>query len=110
MSQDQRARLAAKVKTTHYLGDGPKKSVDIRYHTVTAECVNAQERLSKGQIKVSCSCEDYWSTWEVALKKQGAADIRYSNGKTPRVKNPAMIPGCCKHLFRFLQNILVYKL
>jgi hypothetical protein len=74
------------------------------------EAVEPGTRLHKGNIKVSCTCDNFWSNWEVALHKKGAADIIHSNGKKPTVKNPTMLAGCCKHLFRLLDNVLTYKL
>jgi intein/homing endonuclease len=46
-------------------------------------------------VVLSCSCDDFWAVWEVALSAQGAARIEYSNGERPKDKNPLMIPGCC---------------
>ena len=81
---------------------------EIQKYRCTVEGVNPGERLSKGNVKVSCECPDYWATWEVALKRQGAADIHFSNGDRPLVKNPSMVPGCCKHLYRLLHNIRAF--
>ena len=58
--------------------------------------------INNGHVKVLCSCPDYLFTWEVALHKYGAADIIYSNGEYPEIKNPLEIPGVCKHLAAFL--------
>lgn len=51
-------------------------------------------------VVLSCSCDDFWAVWEVALSAQGAARVEYSNGERPIERNPTMIPGCCKHLYR----------
>lgn len=59
-------------------------------------------------VVLSCSCDDFWAVWEVALSSRGAARIEYSNGERPLEKNPLMIPGCCKHLYA-LGNKLVEK-
>lgn len=56
-------------------------------------------------VKVSCTCERFTYVWEVALWKQGAADILYSNGEMPTQTNPRMIPGCCKHLIKIIKYI-----
>jgi len=61
--------------------------------------VTAIEVYPKKKVVVSCSCADFLYTWEVALKKKGAARIEYSNGKSPKDRNPGMIPGCCGHLY-----------
>lgn len=58
------------------------------------------------KVKVDCECADYWSTFEVALHKQGAADIKHSNGELPHIKNPTLVPGVCKHLYAALTLLL----
>lgn len=37
--------------------------------------------------------------------RQDAANIKYSNGELPHIKNPAMIPGCCKHVAALLNMV-----
>jgi hypothetical protein len=49
---------------------------------------------------------DFWSCWEYALSKRGAARIEYSNGEAPIEKNPQLIPGCCKHLYYLAQTLI----
>lgn len=57
------------------------------------------QKISQGFVKVSCSCDYFWAYGcEVVLHKHGAADIRYSNGKDPVVRNPQEHEWCCKHL------------
>lgn len=56
-------------------------------------------------VKVSCSCDYFWSHCEVALNAKDAADIKYSNGDKPVVTNPSMIPYVCKHLVAALEKI-----
>lgn len=63
-------------------------------------------KLSKSNVKVSCDCDDFWSHWEVALHKKGAADIKHSNGKLPTETNPRLVPGVCKHLYKLGRYIL----
>jgi len=61
----------------------------------------------KQQVRVSCSCEDFCFTWEMALIKNHASYLTYSNGELPKEKNPQMLGGCCKHviaLHRALQE------
>jgi hypothetical protein len=57
-------------------------------------------------VVLSCSCDDFWAVWEVALAAQGAARVEYSNGERPIDRNPQMIPGCCKHLFRLGSRLI----
>ncbi len=55
------------------------------------------------KIKALCDCENFTYTWEVALLKQHSS-VRYnSNGMRPRLTNPKMIPGLCKHLISALK-------
>jgi hypothetical protein len=57
-------------------------------------------------VVLSCSCDDFWAVWEVALAVQGAARVEYSNGERPVDRNPQMIPGCCKHIYRLASRLL----
>jgi len=70
-------------------------------HIVTIEYDGDRVSRSKNII-VDCSCDDFKFTWEVALEKAGLARIFRSNGDRPVEKNPFMIPGGCKHIFRAL--------
>lgn len=55
---------------------------------------------------VGCSCP-YWLYYmEVAVARGKSTGIRYSNGRLPVVKNPEMIPGVCKHLYRVIIDTL----
>jgi hypothetical protein len=54
---------------------------------------------------VSCSCADFKYRWEVALNHQQAADIEYSNGELPVIRNPQMRPAQCKHLVALYNKI-----
>ena len=66
------------------------------------------EFLASKRVKLSCSCDDFVFRFEYALYSKGGADLRYGNGETPDKTNPAMIPGCCKHVIA-LRNILIEK-
>lgn len=46
-------------------------------------------------VRVSCSCGDFWARWEYALWRKGAAEIVYSDGEPSDVTNPRYIPACC---------------
>jgi hypothetical protein len=59
----------------------------------------------KNHVEVSCTCDNFWSTWEVALHAKGAARIRFSNGEMPNIRNPRMIAGCCKHLVALINKM-----
>jgi hypothetical protein len=56
-------------------------------------------------VKVSCSCEDNMFMYEVANHYKDAADIEYSNGDAPNIKNPKHNPGMCKHLIALFEHI-----
>lgn len=71
---------------------GERKSPQPQHKYVTTIEVRGKH------CRVSCSCDDFWSTWEYALSKYGAAIIEYSNGNPPVERNPKMIPGACKHV------------
>ena len=62
------------------------------------------EFLDSEHVKVSCTCPDFWATWEWALTRRGASDIRYSNGDPPDSRNPRYIAGCCKHLVKMIDT------
>jgi len=69
--------------------------------------MGAGSAISQKYVKVECDCGYFWSHCEVALHKQGAADIIHSNGAKPVVTNPRMIPHVCKHLHAVLEKILL---
>ena len=48
---------------------------------------------------IFCSCPYFLFTLEFALWKSGNSEIKYSNGKPPRVTNPTFSVWLCKHLF-----------
>lgn len=62
---------------------------------------------TRSKIWISCDCEFHCFYCEVALYRQGASDIIFSNGKYPHVTNPRCAPVVCKHaiaLFKKLKN------
>ena len=86
---------------TRILGEKP------RLHYQTIELVKGKRVSDKGAtIKVSCDCGFHTFTCEVALFRQGAADIITSNGEYPYIRNPRAIPLVCKHLLVVITNIL----
>lgn len=54
-------------------------------------------------VVLSCSCPDFLYRHEVALTKKGGAEVNYSNGNLPKIRNPRMRYTCCKHCLRFYQ-------
>ncbi|QBQ74619.1 hypothetical protein BcepSauron_239 [Burkholderia phage BcepSauron] len=56
-------------------------------------------------VAVSCSCPDFRYRWEVALNRKQAAEIEYSNGELPVIRNPRMTTSSCKHLFKLYETI-----
>jgi hypothetical protein len=56
-------------------------------------------------VVVSCSCPDFKYRWEVALNHKQAAEIEYSNGELPVIRNPTMRATNCKHLYALYQKI-----
>lgn len=82
------------VKNTRGPGGKPQ-----RYVTVI---VFLDPRL---HVMVSCSCADFRYRWEVALNRKVAAEIEYSNGELPVIRNPSMRTSSCKHLFKLYETI-----
>lgn len=90
----------AKTYSTH-------NSAGIRKNASPVTYVSTAETNGK-MVVVSCSCENFCFQWEYALNKKRAARIEYCNGEPPVEKNPRLVPGCCKHLHRFL-TLLIQK-
>jgi len=68
--------------------------------------VTAIEFYAKKQVIVDCSCDDFLYTFEYANNMKGCSRIENSNGQPPMSRNPAQIPGMCKHLiglYRYLK-------
>lgn len=63
------------------------------------------KKLFNSKCKVSCSCFDFLFVDEVALFKKANADIFFSNGEDPVIKNPKMKPQFCKHLVKLVMEI-----
>lgn len=63
----------------------------------------------KLHVSCSCSCPDFKFSWETALSYKGAAEIEYSDGEAPDVKNPRYRTGQCKHLFALYYKKLAGK-
>lgn len=79
--------------------DGVRKNYQPNEYVSTIE-------VHKRYVVLSCSCDDFWAVWEVALAAQGAARVEYSNGDRPVDRNPTMLPGCCKHLYRLGERLI----
>jgi len=88
-----------------------------QYHLFYGFCIDSQtkyrfrhkffvKRYGTGplaKIKAICDCENFTYTWEMALAKVKSS-VRYrSNGKAPKLTNPGMVPGICKHLVAVLK-------
>jgi hypothetical protein len=56
-------------------------------------------------VIASCSCPDFKYRWEVALNRKQAAEIEYSNGELPVIRNPAMRATFCKHCLALFTKI-----
>lgn len=91
----------AKISSTHNI----VKDDAVRKRVTPTTYVSTVETNGK-MVVVSCSCEDFMYTWEVALSKKKAARIKYSNGEMPDDRNPRMVPGCCAHLHKFGQMLI----
>lgn len=89
--------LAARTQSTHRLDEnGFLVPVRARNRTTYLSMILfVDQRLN---VRVSCSCEDFKFMYEWALHNRKAADIEYSNGEPPNIKNPQYKPALCKHL------------
>ncbi len=90
--------IKSKVYSTHNI-QGIRKSPPYTKYIATVE-------IDKKAVKVSCSCDDFWSVWEYALTQKGAADIEYCNGQAPVEKNPRLVAGTCKHLYKIITKLI----
>lgn len=59
----------------------------------------------KYHCKVSCSCPDFMFSYETLLYEKGSADLEYSNGESPDIRNPLHRPGGCKHIVALYERI-----
>jgi hypothetical protein len=62
-------------------------------------------KFSQTFVKVGCSCPFFTFFAEVALAKHGAADVFFSNGDPPVVRNPKERPLLCKHLVKLVGRV-----
>lgn len=76
-----------------------------KYRTEIVALDDATKGFDRQYVQVSCSCPDFWSVWEYALAKKGAAVIRYSNGDSPDTRNPRYVPGTCKHCIALMNQV-----
>ncbi len=97
--------ILAETYTTHDHNGNPKTKATLHYQIIVGYSTQLKDRLWTNKCKVSCSCEDFLFTDEVALHKRGNADIYFSNGEDPVIKNPKMRPQICKHLIAVLKEI-----
>lgn len=56
-------------------------------------------------VVVSCSCADFKYRWEFSLNQTQAAEIEYSNGEFPKIRNPQLSKRMCKHLLKLYEVI-----
>ena len=76
--------------------------------SVPSQVLNNSD-IRKMNCKVTCDCKDFLYRFEVANHKKDASDIQHSNGQTPRIRNPEMSPGLCKHLLGTLKYLISSK-
>ena len=98
--------IVAKVQSKGYVrGTSPPKKHPI-YEAIIEGMMGEGSKVSDKYVSVSCSCEYFLYNCEYALAKQGASQIRYSNGQPPVVRNPQEKPILCKHLTRLAQEVI----
>lgn len=71
------------------------------YHPVEIRSFSKDGLLSEDDVKVYCDCgfNVYWGQ-EYWLTKEDAADIRYSDGSRPDIRNPKGTIMLCHHILR----------
>lgn len=87
-------RFVAKTRTPELSGG---RVVLVPYATVI-------DFFTPSKARISCSCPDFWSTWEWALTRYGNSTIIYGNGDAPDNRNPSYTAGCCKHTVAVLNS------
>jgi hypothetical protein len=92
--------VLAKTQTTQKPGGGLISDKKANLYLTTVEV------YPKKQVIVSCSCDDFMYTWEVALSMKGAARIEFSNGEMPDERNPLKIAGCCGHIYALADHLI----
>lgn len=96
--------IAAKTQSTHRLDHrGFLVPVKARQRKTYLSVITFID--SKLNVKVSCSCDDFWARHEVALHHRNAADIEYSNGEWPVITNPEGKVRMCKHLCALYKKV-----
>lgn len=58
--------------------------------------------ILKGNLTVTCSCQDFQYRRDYALYAEGASPGVASRGIPSKIRNPRNTPILCKHLFRVL--------
>ena len=67
-------------------------------------------RLSKLEMRSSCSCGDYkFRCNQVLAEKYDAAERRYDNGKPPKITNPDGKIVACKHIVKLQKELQNYR-
>lgn len=100
---DRRRVVLSIIYTTHDSNGNRKPSPDRHYQVI--QQLDKGRTMWNSKCKVSCSCMDFLFTDEVSLFKRANADIRFSNGELPVIKNPRMVPQVCKHLIHAIHLI-----
>ncbi len=91
--------IRASLQSLKGYGSGKPHGVEIRSMT-------GNYKISKGPVRVWCTCEDFMYREEYALTKLDASRIRWSNGKPATITNPYNTPYVCKHLAKMLSTII----
>lgn len=68
---------------------------------------DAEEGLTPdSRVVVDCTCPRHAFLYEVANSRVGASFIYRSNGDRPKMTNPGMRVGLCKHSYRLMAYLL----
>lgn len=60
----------------------------------------------KSSVWVSCQCDYYKYNLEYVNAKLGASDHLYAWQQPPKITNPNMVPGACKHILAILDDAM----
>lgn len=99
--KDGRHQITSVCRSTH-TPNGNSKPKPPERHLVEVTTKVPGERIREGMVVVSCHCSNFAYTWEVALARKGASYVKHSNGDLPEERNPKMVPGACKHVYKTL--------
>lgn len=77
----------------------------IKHHVCSVRFYDRLGTTSK--VVAECDCADFKYRWDYALFLRDSSDLAHANSQKPRITNPTVRGGLCKHLLRVVQIIPV---